>query len=387
MAERITKAFAVSGDKTAVPENSTSTEISFDQGWTSAYELAQGNAGARDISRPQHNYLWNVITDNIKQSQEQAFPEFYSDIAYSVGSVVIYTDDENYICHTSQAAGTLPTDNSAFINFKFYGAYAYAVSQLANGVASNVGFIYIDQTVDSFDYLIYPEDGRVYERGAVTGTITGAFNPADGTAAGLTANLTQVNGVTKREVDLYKQSVLVNFDTDANITLTHTQNLYGRVVLTDNDDVLTTERELIVSDDERFLIVVNKTDYDITAKTSAGSGIAILSGQQAKLITDGVNVVNNEFEIGVNQKYQNLTASRSLDVIFTNSETRPIFVEVTFLQTGTSTSNFEIDGVDFPFDTVSGVSGSASRDFVIPAGSQYRLKSANIYSYNWYELR
>lgn len=300
MADRISKVFAVSGDKTSVPEDSTSTELSFDQGWSSAYELEQGTAGARDISRPQHNYLWSVVTGNIKQWQEQAFPEFYSDIAYSVGSVVRYTDDENYICHTEQSAGTLPTDHSAFINLKFYGSYAYAVSQLANGSASLVGFIYEGQTVDAFDYLIYPSDGRIYERGLVTGTTTGAFNPTDGSATGLSGDLTQVNGVTKREVDLYKQSVTVNFASDEDVTLTDEQNLHGRIVLTDTGGDLTDERELVVSDDERFLTVKNETDYAIKVVTASGTGVHVEVGEQFSLRVEDGDVVSNGVNNSIN---------------------------------------------------------------------------------------
>jgi hypothetical protein len=112
--------------------------------------------------------------------------------AYTESAVVRYTDGESYICHTPQAAGTLPTDHSAFINLKFFGAYAYAVSQLAGGDASAVGFIYIGQTVDTFDYLIYPADGRIYARGTVTGTIAGTFDPVAGTASGLDGALSNV---------------------------------------------------------------------------------------------------------------------------------------------------------------------------------------------------
>lgn len=122
--------------------------------------------------------------------------------AYTESAIVRHTDGESYICHTPQAAGTLPTDHSAFINLKFFGAYAYAVSQLAGGDASLVGFIYIGQTVDSYDYLVYTGDGRIYVRGAVTGTITGAFDPVAGTASGLSGALTKRSIGTAASADL-----------------------------------------------------------------------------------------------------------------------------------------------------------------------------------------
>jgi hypothetical protein len=204
MADRISKAFAVSGDKTAVPTDSTGTALSFEDGWSSAYELEVGvDAGARDIDRGQHNQLWNISTDNIKQWQEQAYPQFFTDIAYEAGATVRYTDDENYICHTAQAAGTLPTDHSEFINQKFFGAYSYAVSQLAGGNASLVGFIYIGQTVDTFEYLIYPGDGRIYARGSVIGTITADFDASDGTDVGLSGELKNIYSNSSKSLAEY----------------------------------------------------------------------------------------------------------------------------------------------------------------------------------------
>jgi hypothetical protein len=115
MATRIPKAFAVSGDKTAVPENSSSTEVSFDLGWTSAYELSQGTAGARDIDRGQHNQLWNTITANIKEWQDQGSPAFQTDVEYPKWSITRYTDDLFYIATESGIpAGTLPTNATYF---------------------------------------------------------------------------------------------------------------------------------------------------------------------------------------------------------------------------------------------------------------------------------
>lgn len=62
---------------------------------------------------------------------------------------------------------------------------AYAVSQLANGDATKVAVISVGLNVAAFDYLVYPNDGRIYIAKGVTGVTTGAFNPATGVAAGL----------------------------------------------------------------------------------------------------------------------------------------------------------------------------------------------------------
>lgn len=72
------------------------------------------------------------------------------------------------------------------------GVFSYVVSQLNSGVSSTVGYIYTGLTVDSYEFLIYPDDGRVFSVDAVTGTLSGDFDPANGSDTGLSGNLTNV---------------------------------------------------------------------------------------------------------------------------------------------------------------------------------------------------
>lgn len=91
MATRIPYAFASTGDTTTVPDTSVGTELSIQSGWSSAYELAPEDAGYREIDRGQHNYLWNAITANIKEWQDQTYPDIVSTVNYPVGSMVVYS--------------------------------------------------------------------------------------------------------------------------------------------------------------------------------------------------------------------------------------------------------------------------------------------------------
>lgn len=91
MATRIPYAFASTGDITVVPDTSVGTELSIQSGWSSAYELAPEDAGYREIDRGQHNYLWNAITANIKEWQDQSYPDIVSTVNYPVGSMVVYS--------------------------------------------------------------------------------------------------------------------------------------------------------------------------------------------------------------------------------------------------------------------------------------------------------
>lgn len=96
MATKIPFAFASDGDTENVPASSAGTELSWLRGWSPAYELSPEDTGYRFLSRGQHNLLWNVITANIKEWQDQIYPAHNSTIDYPVGSIVRF-DDVNYI--------------------------------------------------------------------------------------------------------------------------------------------------------------------------------------------------------------------------------------------------------------------------------------------------
>lgn len=91
MATRIPYAFASTGDTTVVPDTSVGTELSIQSGWSSAYELAPEDAGYREIDRGQHNYLWNAITANIKEWQDQSYPDIVSTVDYPIGSIAVHS--------------------------------------------------------------------------------------------------------------------------------------------------------------------------------------------------------------------------------------------------------------------------------------------------------
>lgn len=91
MAIRIPYVFATTGDTTSVPDTSTGTELSWQAGWSPAYELAPEEPGYREIDRGQHNFLWNAITANIKEWQDQSFPAIVSSVDYPVGSITVYS--------------------------------------------------------------------------------------------------------------------------------------------------------------------------------------------------------------------------------------------------------------------------------------------------------
>lgn len=111
MAKKIPYAFGVNGDLTSIPDESTSTELSYQDGWSPDYEKSPEEVGYREIDRGQHNQLWNTVTANIKEWQEQLYPEHQPDTIYPVGSITRYSD-VNYL----RVSGTTVTANPSVSN-------------------------------------------------------------------------------------------------------------------------------------------------------------------------------------------------------------------------------------------------------------------------------
>tara|TARA_R110000744_G_scaffold352095_3_gene458143 strand:- start:5474 stop:6874 length:1401 start_codon:yes stop_codon:yes gene_type:complete len=174
-------------------------------------------------------------------------------------------------------------------------SFKYAVGQLAGGNSSLVGFIYAGQTIDPFEYVVYPNNGQIFSRGAVTGTMAGDFNPATGVDSGITGTLEQISDYSSPKD--WTSSVVMS---DSNKTLSIVENTYGRVVLT---GTLTAARNLIVSSLEKNLIVVNNTTggFQVKVKTLSGTGVNVPNGGVYGLRCDGANILtlgnNNEIQV------------------------------------------------------------------------------------------
>ena len=105
MEKYFSKAFALLGTATAIPNDVTvDGSVSFEQGYTLDYELdPDTDPNAKNIERAKINYLFKVITSNLKFWQENAFPEWIADkgdgnpFAYDKNTIVRYTDGKNYV--------------------------------------------------------------------------------------------------------------------------------------------------------------------------------------------------------------------------------------------------------------------------------------------------
>ena len=90
--------------------------------------------------------------------------------------------------------------------------------------------------------------------------------------------------------------------------------------------------------------------------------------------------------LGVNQTWQNVTASRANSTVYTNSTGKPIFVNINYGNVVDGIIELHVDGVTASRDSVS------SGDFaqlvaIVPNGSTYNTADVTMPMDRWCELR
>jgi hypothetical protein len=106
MAKYFKRPFAETGLKTAIPTDTTiDNSVSYETGWTTDYEIdpVADPVNAKYPELRNFNQLFYNVTQNIKELQEQTYPDWIADdesgspFAYSSGAVVTYTDGKQYV--------------------------------------------------------------------------------------------------------------------------------------------------------------------------------------------------------------------------------------------------------------------------------------------------
>lgn len=126
---------------------------------------------------------------------------------------------------------------------------------------------------------------------------------------------------------------------------------------------------------------------NLLTSTDVGSA---LSAAQGKVLKDLIDTkLNTSQAFGVDQSWQNVTASRVLATTYTNSTERPICVEVISSANQNAYLNFFINGTRHGQSNPSFFTTSAvSVFFIVPAGSTYSVTSAGTTTLvQWSELR
>ncbi len=79
MAKYIRFPWAVNGDRQPIPDEAAGGSVSYQQGYTPDYSLPKTDPNRKSIGRQPFNQVLNDATANIKEWQEQGFPEFIAD--------------------------------------------------------------------------------------------------------------------------------------------------------------------------------------------------------------------------------------------------------------------------------------------------------------------
>lgn len=190
---------------------------------------------------------------------------------------------------------------------------------------------------------------------------------------------------------LKESSVAHDITVDADYTLTALQNKYGRITISDTGIILTVARNIIVDNTQRRFIFKNTTAQILTVKTTAGTGIAVSPNQSVELYNDGTNVIILSQSIGVNQSWQDVTVSRAIGVVYTNTTGKPIEVLISIAASATAIQRMglNIDGVSRGRWFTSSSSEVNALSAIIPNGSTYSIyqDTGTPLMNQWSELR
>lgn len=115
---RIPSQFAYDGDKTSLPLTDSRGYLNWKDGYTADYERRIGtDLNAKAVERSKYNYILALITENLKQWQDQAFPDWRGvsvgteDQTYAINSTVKYTvNGVLYRAIQAVPSGVLPTN-------------------------------------------------------------------------------------------------------------------------------------------------------------------------------------------------------------------------------------------------------------------------------------
>lgn len=93
------------------------------------------------------------------------------------------------------------------------------------------------------------------------------------------------------EFALSQEAITINFTSDADITLTATQNKYGRYIFTDTGVVLTTTRYINISAEHRNFVITNDTAETLRIWMGVGSWYNLAANETKYLYGDATTAV------------------------------------------------------------------------------------------------
>lgn len=117
---------------------------------------------------------------------------------------------------------------------------------------------------------------------------------------------------------------------------------------------------------------------------------AKLDGTNGVVFPDGTTQSTAAVSLGVNESWQNMTSTRSLNTTYTNSSGKPIFVSAVSNcnNAGTPTFSFYVNGNIVASSTFPTSLGSATMGGIVPNGATYQVTATGGPTLSsWWELR
>ena len=136
----------------------------------------------------------------------------------------------------------------------------------------------------------------------------------------------------------------------------------------------------------------------IELKTASGGSVTLVPEDGVSNVTATVKhesgvlaseaqVEQAEFLAGAGRTWQDVTASRSAGVTYTNNTGRDIVVNARSTASSSNGVTIYVDGINLGPNTFSASSGTSSNRNIVPSGSTYYVIFSSSDVLTWYELR
>lgn len=170
---------------------------------------------------------------------------------------------------------TLIDDDLEQLTKVFKGKYVASYTYNTSGVATQT----VNDVVEGSDGLLYEVQSNAVTGDDPVGSVTGDWKT-----------------YKPEYLARIEKAITHDMGSDADYTLTTDQNTYGKLIITDTNPFLSTGRNIIVSDDEKYIIFQNGTLQTLTVKTVAGTGVAVAAGAKVWLLCDGTDILKSTDE-------------------------------------------------------------------------------------------
>lgn len=116
---RIPQAFAQDGTRTPIETTRSDGVVNLDQGYTDDYSRELGvDPSAKAVERDSMNWLLWLLSSNVKDWQEKAYPQWLAQVQYDPPAFVRYTGgtqaERVFRCILRPPVGTIPTNTTYF---------------------------------------------------------------------------------------------------------------------------------------------------------------------------------------------------------------------------------------------------------------------------------